>query len=111
MHEEDVVRAAQWLIAHEEVSGPVNLAAPEALPNAAFMRGLRQAWGMPIGLPATQWMIEIGTRLMGTESELVLKSRRVAPGKLRAGGFAFKYPTWAEAAKELCARWRAEHGK
>jgi NAD dependent epimerase/dehydratase family enzyme len=90
------------------VSGPVNLAAPEPLPNAAFMRALRQAWGTRIGLPAAKWMLEMATFFMRTETELVLKSRRVIPGLLTQRGFDFQFPRWAEAARELCARWRTE---
>ena len=85
------------MIEHD-LEGPVNLAAPNPLPNAEFMRGLRAAWGIGIGLPATRWMLEVGTFLMRTESELVLKSRRVIPGRLLESGFTFKFPSWPEAA-------------
>ena len=95
-----------WLIEHEELAGPVNLAAPNPVPNAEFMRVLRSAWGIPIGLSATNWMLEIGTFLLQTETELILKSRRVIPGKLQQAGFNFQFPTWAAAANDLCARWR-----
>jgi uncharacterized protein (TIGR01777 family) len=108
IHDEDFVAAIRWLIEHDDVSGPVNLAAPEPLPNAAFMRELRAAWGARTGLPATRWMLEAGAVLMRTETELVLKSRRVVPGRLLEAGFAFRYPEWPQAARELCARWRAE---
>jgi len=106
IHDRDFVRAVSWLIDHEELSGAVNLASPNPLPNAEFMRELRNAWGARIGLPATEWMLEIGTRLMRTESELVLKSRRVVPSRLRESGFEFAYPSWLGAAQELCDRWK-----
>jgi uncharacterized protein len=106
IHDADFVRAVFWLIDHQEMAGPVNLAAPGPLPYSAFLRALRQAWGMPIGLPATRWMLEIGTQLLGTESELVLKSRRVVPGRLLQAGFAFHFPDWPEAARDICRRWR-----
>jgi hypothetical protein len=106
IHDEDFIRALYWLIEHEEMAGPVNLAAPEPLPNAAFMRTLREAWGTRIGLPATAWMLEIGAVFLRTETELILKSRRVVPGRLLASGFAFRFPRWREAAGDLCARWR-----
>jgi uncharacterized protein len=80
IHEADFVRAVDLLIAREEFSGVVNLASPNPLPNADFLRALRAAWGTRIGLAAPPWLIEIGTWLMRTESELVLKSRRVVPG-------------------------------
>ncbi len=107
IHHEDFARAIAWLIAHDEVDGPVNLAAPQPLPYAAFMRALRRAWGRRIGLPATEWMLEIGAFVMGTESELVLKSRRVVPGRLLEAGFAFDHPEWEGAARALCAEWRS----
>jgi NAD dependent epimerase/dehydratase family enzyme len=109
IHERDFVRAIYWLIAHDSMEGPVNLTAPEPLPNAAFMRALREAWGTPIGLPAMEWMLEIGARVLRTETELILKSRRVVPGRLLEDGFVFEFPTWPEAARDLCRRWRILH--
>jgi NAD dependent epimerase/dehydratase family enzyme len=76
------------------------------LPNKDFMRALRKAWGMPVGLPAAKWMLEIGALAMRTETELVLKSRRVVPGRLLQEGFSFKFPDWPEAARDLCAAWK-----
>jgi NAD dependent epimerase/dehydratase family enzyme len=95
-----------WLIEHEDFYGPVNVASPFPIPYSEFQQALRKAWGARLGLPATEWMVELGTRLLGTESELVLKSRRVVPGKLLKDGFRFDYPHWSDAARELCARWR-----
>ena len=106
IHEADFVRAVEWLIAREEFSGVVNLASPNPLPNREFMRVLREAWGARIGLPASRWMIEAGTFLLRTESELVLKSRRVVPERLTADGFEFLFPEWRGAAEELVRRWR-----
>jgi NAD dependent epimerase/dehydratase family enzyme len=84
----------------------VNIASPNPLPNREFMRALRRAWHQPIGIPASAWMIEIGSFLMRTESELVLKSRRVIPGRLLDAGFTFKFPDWPEAADNLVRRFR-----
>lgn len=109
IHEQDFVRAVYWLIDHDDLAGPVNVSAPNPLPNAAFMRALREAWGMPIGLPATEWMLEIGARVLQTETELILKSRRVVPTRLVQSGFTFDIPTWPEAARDLCRQWRALH--
>jgi len=106
IHDQDFVRAILWLISHDEIDGPVNLAAPDPLPNSEFMRTLREAWGMPLGLPATAGMLEIGALLLRTETELILKSRRVIPGRLLEAGFTFQFPTWAAAAENLCQRWR-----
>ncbi len=102
IHHADFVRAIDWLIAHNELSGPVNVAAPEPLPYADFVRALRAAAGVPIGLPATPWMLEIGAFVMRTETELVLKSRRVVPAKLLESGFTFDFPSWPETARVLC---------
>ena len=71
------------------------------------MRELRRAWAARIGLPASRWMLEFGTFLLRSESELVLKSRRVVPGRLSEAGFTFEQPNWRAAAAELVARWRS----
>ncbi len=80
-------------------------------PNAEFMRSLRAAWGARAGLPAARWMLEIGAFLLRTETELILKSRYVAPSRLVESGFDFRFPRWREAASELCARWRVARGR
>jgi uncharacterized protein (TIGR01777 family) len=110
IHEADFVRAVYWLIEQESLSGPVNLAAPNPLPNAEFMRDFRQAWGVSIGFPTTKWMLEIGAVFLRTETELILKSRRVVPTKLTQSGFIFQFPKWLDAAQDLRARWRAQGG-
>jgi uncharacterized protein len=106
IHDADFVRAIDLLIARDDFSGVVNLASPNPLPNRDFMRALREAWGTRVGLPASTWMLEIGTFAMRTESELVLKSRRVEPGRLLDAGFEFEFPEWPAAARELVERWR-----
>ncbi len=106
IHEVDFLRSIEWLIEHEKINGPVNLCAPQPLPNAEFMRALRQAWGTRIGLPAARWMLEIGAFALRSETELILKSRRAIPGRLLEQGFAFQFPSWPEAARELCERVR-----
>jgi uncharacterized protein (TIGR01777 family) len=105
IHYEDFVAAVRWLIDRDDLDGIVNLAAPLPLPNAEFMRVLREACGIRFGLPAAKWMLEIGAVLMRTETELVLKSRRVVPALLLAHGFRFKYPGWHDAARDLCRQW------
>lgn len=106
IHELDFVRAVRWLIDHEEIAGPVNIAAPTPLPNAEFMRALRDAWGIGFGLPAARWMLEVAALFHRTETELLLKSRRVVPGRLTEQGFDFRFPTWPAAVDELCRRWK-----
>ncbi len=107
MHESDYARALEFLIAHEEIDGPVNLAAPHPLPNREFMADLREAWEMPNGLPAPAPLIAVGMFFLRTEPELVLKSRRVVPGRLLDAGFDFEFPGWPEAAADLVRQWRA----
>ena len=106
IHDRDFVRTVDWLIQHQDLAGPVNLASPNPLPNAEFMEGLRKAWGMPFGLPATEWMLELGAFVLRSETELMLKSRRVVPTRLLQSGFTFQFTSWPEAARDLCARWR-----
>jgi uncharacterized protein (TIGR01777 family) len=110
VHDADFIRAIYWLIEHDEVEGAVNIAAPNPLPNAEFMRDLRAAWGVSFGLPASRWMLEAGALLIGTETELILKSRRVVPGILSKRGFTFAFPHWLPAAQDLCRRWREQNG-
>ena len=108
IHEKDFVRAIEFLIQREEISGVANLAAPEPLPNAKFLAELRGAWGIPFGLPAREWMLAVGAWAMRTETELLLKSRRVVAGVLQRHGFVFDFPHWAEAAQDLVDRWAAK---
>src|SRR5262245_30701711 len=106
IHERDFIRSVYWLIDHD-LAGPVNIASPHPLPHAEFMQTLRQAWGTRFGLPSPRWLLEVGAFFIRTETELILKSRRVVPGRLLESGFSFEYPTWPDAARELCSRWRA----
>lgn len=105
IHEHDLVGAVQRLIEDEELEGPFNLASPGPLPQGEFMALLRQAAGVRIGLPATAWMAEIGAFFLRTDTELLLKSRYVVPGRLLESGFVFQFPTWEAAAEDLVARW------
>jgi uncharacterized protein (TIGR01777 family) len=106
IHYEDFVAAVRWLIDRQDIDGIVNIASPSPLPNADFMRVLREAYGVPFGLPASDWMLEIGAAFMRTETELILKSRRVVPARLLEHGFTFKFPGWREAAADLCRQWK-----
>jgi uncharacterized protein len=107
IHDADFVRIIDYLIGRDGIDGIVNVASPNPLPNREFMKALRQAWGVGIGLPAASWMLEIGSVFLRTETELVLKSRRVIPGRLVEAGFQFQFPQWPAAAHDLVARWRA----
>jgi hypothetical protein len=106
IHENDFARAVEFLIEREDLAGPVNIAAPNPLPNREFMEALRDAWEMPNGVPIPWPLLEVGALLMRTETELVLKSRRVVPGRLHAAGFLFEFRNWAEAADDLVRQWK-----
>ncbi len=100
IHEQDFIRAIEFLMLHD-MEGCVNVSAPRPLSNAEFMRILREGYGIRAGLPATNGMLELGAFFMRTETELILKSRRVVPGRLSDAGFAFLFPEWHTAAQDL----------
>lgn len=101
VHLQDFMRSVQWLIEHDELAGPINCSAPHPVPNAEFMRTLRQVYHQPLGLPASRWMLEIGAFVLRTETELLLKSRRVVPTRLLQSGFQFSYPQLLPAMEEI----------
>jgi uncharacterized protein (TIGR01777 family) len=106
IHEQDFCRGLEFLIAREHISGVVNLAAPFPLPNRDFLSALRTALGVRFGLPSSRWMLALAAFLLRTETELLLKSRRVVPTILLKHGFAFLFPEWPDAALDLVRQWR-----
>ena len=106
IHEDDFTAAVRFIIAGDGVAGPVNLASPGPERQRDFMRELRAAWGVPAGLPATRWMAELGALAMRSDTELLLKSRRVVPGLLSDAGFEFRHGGWPQAARDLVRRAR-----
>ena len=110
IHDVDFIRAIEFLVADEELSGPINITSPFPLPNRDFMCCLRRCWCTSyVGVPANSWMLSIGAVLLGTETELILKSRRVVPGRLLNAGFEFHFPNWRGACCDLVQRWRELH--
>lgn len=107
IHDRDFIRTIRFLYERDDLSGAVNLASPGPLPYRDFMRAMREAWGIRLGLPATKWMLEIGAWALRTDTELILKSRLVVPGRLLDEGFAFDFTDWPTAARDLVTRWRA----
>jgi uncharacterized protein len=107
IHEDDFTAAVRFIIGRDVLTGPVNLASPGPVRHRDFMRELRAAWGVPVGLPATRWMAELGALAIRTYTELLLKSRRVVPGRLTAAGFEFRHGTWPDAARDLARRAKA----
>ncbi len=104
IHELDFCRAIEWLIETRNMTGMVNLVAPNPIPNAEMMSVYREAVGMRLGLPATDWMLEVGACLLRTETELMIKSRRVIPLRMLQAGFQFRYGHLKEAVAELEGR-------
>ncbi len=104
IHSQDFLRAVDFLLTRDDLSGPVNLAAPNPVPQREFMRILRTALRMPVGLPATKWMAEIGAFALRSDTELLLKSRRVVPRRLLDAGFDFDFARWEDAAADLVRR-------
>jgi NAD dependent epimerase/dehydratase family enzyme len=102
IHIDDFCRAILFLIERDELDGIFNLAAPNPVTNAEFMRELRRAAGVHVGLPAARWMLEVGAIVLRTETELPLKSRWVIPTRLLRDGFRFDFPDWRSAAEQLC---------
>jgi NAD dependent epimerase/dehydratase family enzyme len=101
IHQADFCRAVEWLMAHEELRGQVNICAPHPLTNREMMRAFRDIAGIPVGLPAARWMLEAGAFALRTETELIIKSRRVIPRRLVESGFHFQFPCLREALEDL----------
>jgi uncharacterized protein (TIGR01777 family) len=104
IHDQDFCRAVEWIVDQDDLIGPVNMAAPHPVTNAEMMRLFRQECGIPVGLPAAEWMLEVGAFFLRTETELLLKSRRVVPGKLLTSGFQFQFAQMKEALSDLQRR-------
>lgn len=92
VHLDDISRIIDFVEEHPELEGPVNAAAPHPVDNITFMSTVRRVLGVGFGPPIPRWMLEIGAIGIRTETELVLKSRWVLPGKLTDAGFEFAYP-------------------
>lgn len=92
IHIEDFCRAVEFIVDHENMSGTINVTAPNPLPNEEFMKKLRKEMKIPFGLNAPVWQLEIASIFLKTETELLLKSRNVYPEKLIKTGFEFSYP-------------------
>lgn len=101
IHIDDFCRSVEWLIDHEDQSGVFNITAPTPVTNDFLMKQIRGRMKSIIGLPTPVWLLKIGAILIGTETELILKSRRVVPKRLLENGFEFNYPTIPLAMKSL----------
>jgi uncharacterized protein len=104
VHVADLCRLVEWLYQRPEIEGTYNCSSPGPVTNQQFMATLRKATGHKIGLPAPAWMLKMGAALIGTETELLLKSRWVVPTKLLQAGFAFQYPELGAALRQIVAQ-------
>jgi uncharacterized protein (TIGR01777 family) len=102
LHVEDFCRAVAFLIS-QPVAGAVNLCAPAPLRNRDFNALLRRKLRPWLALPQPRWLLELGALLLRTETELILKSRKVVPARLLELGFSFHYPTCEQALDALLA--------
>ena len=107
VHINDTCRMIEWIVDHQELEGVYNCCSPNPVTNKVFMQTLRAATGYAFGLPAYKWMLKIGARLIGTETELILKSRWVLPTKIQAAGFQFRYAILSEAMQEIVRKTKA----
>lgn len=101
IHIEDTCRIIDWMLEHTEMEGIYNLSSPGPVTNNEFMKTLRQVTGYKFALPAPEWMLRLGGMLIGTEPELILKSRWVLPVKLLTSGYKFKFPEIEGAFKDI----------
>ncbi len=104
VHVEDTCRIIDWLYGNKLLEGTFNCSSPNPVSNTAFMKTLRTATGCKFGLPAFTWMLKIGAKIIGTETELILKSRWVLPTKILQTGFQFRYPFLKDALKEIVSK-------
>lgn len=101
IHIEDLYRIILFVMQNGELEGVLNCVAPEPVANKDFMKKLRAAMHVPIGVPMPGWLLTLGAAIVGTEPELLLKSRWVAPKRLLKAGFSFSYNTVDNALKNL----------
>ena len=100
IHEKDFARAIEFII-EKEMIGVVNVVSPKPIQNKEFMYELRKVLKIPIGIPTPKLLLKIGAKIIGTEPELVLKSRNVIPKRLQEIGFEFKFDTLDKTFKNL----------
>jgi uncharacterized protein (TIGR01777 family) len=100
IHQEDFVNAIDFII-QKEITGVINIVSPKPITNKNFMAILRKSIGIPFGVPISELLLKIGSIIIKTESELILKSRNVIPRRLQENGFTFKYDTVEKAFENL----------
>ena len=105
IHETDINRLFERALTEPSMNGPYIASSPNPVSQRDFMRELRHAVGMPIGLRAYSWMVRIGAPvLMRTDPELALFGRYVVSKRLQDERFEFQFPQLREALNNLLAR-------
>lgn len=103
VHEQDAARCTEWLMRKEDLNGVVNCTAPDPVINEQFMSVIRHEAGLAFGLPSPALLLKIGAKVIGTETELILKSRWVLPKRLLDNGYPFLFAEIAPAIHDLLA--------
>ncbi|MDH6180941.1 NAD dependent epimerase/dehydratase family enzyme [Microbacteriaceae bacterium SG_E_30_P1] len=101
IHVEDVHRMIDFLVANPDIDGAINASSPGPVDNRTLMHTLRKVLRIPFGIPVPRPALELGAALMGTETELILKSRWVVPERMTAAGFTFTYPELETAIRSI----------
>lgn len=101
IHLDDFCSALDFIIKNENIEGVVNITSPEPVRNENLMTIMRRTLGIPFGLNAPKFILELAAVFMQTETELLLKSRNVFPEILLKNGFEFRYRNIAEALRHL----------
>jgi uncharacterized protein len=101
VHEQDAAKCTEWILQHPDLNGVINCTAPIPLKNTEFMASLRKAYGIPFGLPSPAWFLQMGAAIIGTEIELILKSRWVIPKRLLDSGYQFMFEEAEYAVKDI----------
>jgi NAD dependent epimerase/dehydratase family enzyme len=102
IHIKDLIQIVEYFRLKEDTQEVYNFTAPKVTTNKGFLKVLRNQLGVKFGLRSPKWLLKIGTFLLRTETELVLKSRNVIPERLDKEGFVFQFPTIELALKDLC---------
>jgi uncharacterized protein len=102
LHEDDFVNIIDFIASNQDINGAYNITAPTPLPNSDFMKAIRQALKIRVGISMPRWLLELGAIIIGTETELILKSRRVVPTKLMEAGYHFKFKEINKTLFNLC---------
>ncbi|MDX1925372.1 MAG: DUF1731 domain-containing protein [Pirellulaceae bacterium] len=102
IHELDLNRLFERGITDSNLNGVYIASSPNPVSQREFAAQLRKAVGMPIGLPATEWMVRLGAHwILRTDPELALYGRYVVSKRLAAEGFEFQFPHLVGALADL----------